>query len=197
MKYVVPEIIKKELTNKDKMRVWTFQNVQCIERLKRNGVLYGDDPSTFTDIDKELFQEPYFYMKKQMKQRIKNFSGNFPIWAYPRRPNIKKHCCKIRNSQFEQKLIIAEVPVKRILASDFDFWNNVINDFFISLDEQEFKYYENNPSMYKETWNRIFDLKTYKGKQAHWVGHGKRIIQLCIDGLFFNEIIKINGLDKK
>ena len=75
-----------ELLTAKKIKVYTYQNIAVLTDLEKTGYITGEHKHSYAiagdDIDRSLFEKPYRWMQNQMKKRIKNFSGDLPIWAW-------------------------------------------------------------------------------------------------------------------
>ena len=76
-------------------------------------------------------------MRDQMADRIKGFSGDYPVWAWLKRPSAKPKPCRYRGTR-EENRIIALVPRSRILLSDYDLWHNPLNNGPVASSEEEY-----------------------------------------------------------
>ena len=201
----------KDLLTRKSLRVYTYQHINVLEGLLKKGYITGDHNFSYSEDDevKDLFKEPYAWMRKQMKERIIGHSGEMPVWAYPINPktkNIKK------SFGFQQIQIIAKVPRSRCLVSYFDLWeygplnkgllsHNIqkMEDFYTPINEHEkgkpleYKYKPAQKELEKG-WEMIFDLDCCKDKDfAKQFGLRKKklYLQVCVDRIYLSEISNI------
>lgn len=148
------------LMGRSHIRVYTYQGPEAFENYKKNGFFSGNAEY----IDKTCdWPEAYSWMRSQMELRIPGFTGDYPIWAWPKRPSAKT---KLHKLQVDEKYrITALVPAERILPSDYDLWHSPLNNFAVTKTEAEFDTYTGDP---KPTWDRIFDFSPYENNAAFW-----------------------------
>ncbi|MFE5321617.1 DUF3841 domain-containing protein [Paenibacillus sp. NPDC056579] len=131
---------------------WTLQNEEAWEVFKGQGYLEGN-PEYAGYLIKE-----YQWMISQMKKRLPNYHGEFPIWLWPKKPDMRStgHF----DSQTRCVRITIELDDEDVLISDFMEWHIVLSDGFNANNEQEYDdYYAGKLSITKEeSWERIFDL---------------------------------------
>ena len=167
------------------MHLWTLQPLGRLKDLKRDGILYGSE--THAD-----YPEPYAWLVKQMRQRLQTFSGNYPIWAWPQRPDLRRE--RWSYSEPGQSVLIEfEAEPETYLESEYGLWHNILNDCAVCL-EHEFDYWhppkEANREGYKDTWVKVFDL-TYPLQAQGWFGPVE--VQVTVDGLRKDQIRKVTG----
>jgi len=127
-----------------------------------------------------------------MKQRMPDYSGELPIWAWPTKPNTR-----FIKWQAKEPLvrIIADIPKERVLMSDFYLWHDVINEQHISLTEKEYdSIMDPTDFQTKNSWNHIFDITSIKSKeQMEWLGIDS-MVQYCVDKIYKHEIVSIKRI---
>lgn len=134
-------------------RYWTNQTVEAWEHALKHGYLVGSAEFVWD----EMLQD-YHWMMHQMKKRLSNYSGDYPIWLWTEKPDLR------RGGHFEKGThavsLEVELPVEHVLLSDFDAWHCVLNDSFLALDDEEWdRFYSGELAMTKEeSWERIFEL---------------------------------------
>lgn len=136
---------------------WTIQSLDQWNKAKDIGYLVGDKNYIIED-----FEKYYLWMMKQMSKRLSDYNGEYPIWLWPKRPDL-------RMSGYLPKgkpgvLLQIDLDEKNVLLSDFIVWHIVLNDGFISItDEEEELYDQGKSGMTKEqSWERIFDFHLLK-----------------------------------
>lgn len=177
--------------------VYTFQHAGALPLLVKRGYLAGHEQFILPVAEGWTFlQRPYDWMKLQVKRRLKSYTGDWPVWARiespPHNMNVK------RRYGDAQILIKATVPLSRCVLSDFDLWEMVMNQWYLSdTIKQAEAYLEDKikiPKRKKESsWKKIFDLS--KPKNVHrgnyFIGTDSqkgRHIQVCIDRIYLDEI---------
>lgn len=158
-----------------RMRMHSIQAEFAYLKLIKNGVLNVTDESL---IDSD-FLPAYKWLIKQMAKRVNNFSGHFPIWAWLR----KGYNTNVKEWSANESLILltVDVPVERVLLSNFEAWHFVLNNRFLSKNEEDFD--KNFSQAEKEkSWELIFENGP---SECGW----SKIKQACIDQVFLNEIV--------
>ena len=162
-----------------KLRLYTIQHRAAVDHLLSTGSLFVKDPSL---VDQD-FIGSYRWMMGQMAQRIPDFSGNFPIWAWMRRGWWHTN---LRNwSLDEWVLLTIEVPANRFVISDFGAWHYVLNNCFLPLSEDADI---ENPTQEqkRESWVNIF-------RQGPGEIGWDNVWQVCLDGLYAHEVVQVGG----
>lgn len=140
---------------------WTLQNENAWEIFREQGYLEGIR-------EYAGYPDEYQWMMKQMKKRLLNYNGEYPIWLWPKKPDMRStgHF----NSQTRCVRITLELDDKDVLISDFMEWHIVLNDGFNADNEQEYDdFYAGRLSITKEeSWERIFDFQ--RSQDPEWVG---------------------------
>lgn len=164
------------------LTLWTVQDFSRVAQLDVDGVLYGS-------AEHAMFPEPYKWMLEQMAQRLPAFSGNYPVWAWAKKPDM-------RSTRFEYEVeewacrIAFEVPAERVLLSDFGPWHSVLNGM-PHCTEAEWETWEQqgkSTTWLRSTWERIFDLDFWQ-RDPEWFGDP--FIQACVDGLQKSEVLSV------
>jgi len=154
-----------------------------LQDLEREGVIYGSETHA-------EFPEPYKWLVEQMKQRLSGFSGNYPIWAWPKRPDLRleRWSC---SEPGKSVLIEFEATPGTYLESEYGLWHNVLNNCAV-CDEHEFDSWhphkQKNRDGYQDTWVRIFDLG-YPLRNPEWFGSVD--VQVTVDGLRKEQVRKV------
>lgn len=108
------------------MHLWTIQATGFWKSAKERGVLRRDGRRiTFRDD----YRNPYRWMREQMKKRIPECRGRYPIWLWNEKPDIRMthwHQGGERVIRLE-----VEVPDERVLLSGFDIWHYILNLWFL------------------------------------------------------------------
>jgi hypothetical protein len=137
---------------------WTVQSLEKWIKIKELGFLEGDRDN----IMDEYYAEYYHWMMKQMSKRLKNYKGEYPIWLWTKRPDLRQR----GHIGIGKKgvLLKVEIDEKDVLLSDFMVWHVVLNNGVIFLsDDEERLYDEGKSDLIKEkSWERVFDLELLK-----------------------------------
>lgn len=167
------------------MRIYTHQGQEAYENFQKKGYFSGDLDYITQECD---WPKAYYWMKTKMAERIPEFSGDYPIWAWPKRASTKP-VSKPR-SEDEKYRIIALVPTSRILASDYTTWHCPLNNSPITRTERDFEEFSGDV---EKTWDRVFDFTpATNDDERSWMGLGKKLqIQLCVDRIHASEIISL------
>ncbi|UHA73255.1 DUF3841 domain-containing protein [Paenibacillus sp. 481] len=144
------------------MKLWTIQSLQAWEKALEQGELAGHSKYVW-----ESFIHPYHWMMEQMKLRIANYTGEYPIWLWTIRPDLR--CSGHLERGLDGVLLEVELRSEDVLISDFQAWHMVLNDSFLAFDEEEEALFNNGKlSITKEqSWERIFDYSTLY-KHEYW-----------------------------
>ena len=149
-----------------------------------------------------MCREEYDFMRKHMSLRLKNYKGNYPVWAWTERPplpewggisGLKHYCFHIR------------VPKERVLVSSFDAWCCIYgNKDYVALCEEEYnafdKWREVSNSLpdreqqreiirevIRKTWRRIFEVDLL-ADYDYWTPVQ---LQAVIEEVYEDEVIEI------
>jgi hypothetical protein len=106
------------------------------------------------------------WIKGKMAERVAGFSGDYPLEAFPTRPNGRQWSFLV--DPFV--LVTADVPRGRMLVVDYDLFVYILNYWYIARTEAEDDAFEEKfgerfngpagmtPEMI-ETWEQVFDLR--------------------------------------
>lgn len=204
------------------MKIYTYQNISILADLEKNDFITGEHKHSYSrtgdDIDKQFFGKPYAWMQNQMSKRIKDYSGDLPIWAWTEtRGNIDVY----KRFGDNQVKITAIVPLSRCLISDFDLYEagpmnkcyfstntRKMEDQYTCINEDEYHADRKIPLKYKfeptdaeleKSWEMIFDLTKYPGTRSFRKFLGieaeGRYLQVCVDRIYQEEIEHIKVYD--
>lgn len=177
------------------VRIHTLQSDAGISAARQRGFFCGDRDAVETD----WFLPAYEWMRDRMSERIPDFSGDLPVWAWARRPVIRRR--RDPSLRETRTRITALVPRHRILVSCFHDWHECLNGMPITYSEEEWNAYEKafpigdrceeHRLFVQETWNRVFDLHLPRDAAVmEWRGSNIRVTpQLCVDRLHLDEVI--------
>ncbi|MGR6760383.1 DUF3841 domain-containing protein [Paenibacillus sp. T2-29] len=151
------------------MIFWSMQTAEAWEVAKKAGYLEGK-------VKYASYSEEYKWMMSQMKMRIHNYLGEYPVWLWVKKPDMRKtghfrggtKCVRL-------KLMLDK---EAVLVSDFYRWHTVLNNSFCSDNETEDEaFYNGELEITKEkSWERIFELDRETDKE--WSGSGE-----CLQGV--------------
>lgn len=173
------------------IRIHTFQERRAVDEAVRMGRLVGS-------AEHAAFPEAYDWMRRQMQERLGHASG-LPVWAWLRRPD----CRRKMLDPGDLVRLTAIVPRSRLLISDRDMWDAVVNDGHLSLDEREgdehdARWPERVPRGHADwpdyeaeimpTWERVFD--PLADLDPAWHGNRSRLLlQACLAELRMDEVV--------
>ncbi|HCM27570.1 MAG TPA: hypothetical protein DIC34_13665 [Treponema sp.] len=150
----VPSTIKV----KDTVTIWSIQSEEAFAHLRANQILRAEIKFSY-----EHFLAAYQWMSEQLRQRVPAPSDcRVPLWGWYQFENEKKKKPDLRQAGYVEKGMRAvrlklELPIDRVVLSDFNLWHYVLNQWNIPghLGEEESPDSANN-------WERIFDLDWYQ-----------------------------------
>lgn len=151
------------------MQYWTIQTVEAWNQAQALGFLKGNPEYVWQE-----FMRSYRWMISQMKQRMPRYDGEFPVWLWTGRPDLRFSGRLAKG----QRGVLLEVRLEAddVLISDFQAWHMVLNDHFLALTEREEELYDNGALALtkEESWERIFD---YEFLQTHDCWSGEQELQ--------------------
>lgn len=190
------------------VRVYTVQFRKDVIRARLRGHFNPDIRHLFDEYGSH-WADAYLWMREKMSERIENFSGGFPVWAWAKRPKFTRSRVKPKSDDEALVRLTALVPRGRILFSDYHEWHHPLNrwaitDTEIEGDEFEHSFVGQSRNWHKNrryreavmaTWDKVLEFKdTHEmGPDVlYWRGSSRKAIpQLCIDNLQWNEIISV------
>lgn len=131
------------------MRFYSIQKSECWELAKKVGYLEGSQ-------EYSMFPKEYIWIIGQMKKRLNDYNGEYPVWLWPARPDLR--CSGYVTKGEKAVLLEINIPEEKVLFSDFQAWHVVLND--CALDA-----FEGEPITKEESWERIFDLDFLRNHQ--------------------------------
>lgn len=179
------------------MKLWTIQAAPAWEKAQETGVLKGDGRR----VDR-FFKPSYEWLMNQMRERIPQYRGGYPIWAYAdpkpdlRRPRLVQGTPGVRLE------FVAED--NDVLISDFDAWHMVLNGVYCALTEEEDEdFYQKNglynvwlqgdedhqkATQIRESWERIFDIEALASSPC-W--EGAQTLQATLGRVTLDQVIQV------
>lgn len=135
-------------------KYYTIQTIEAWDVALKKGYLEGDKNYIYD----EYFLDSYKWMMSQMRKRLTKYKGEFPIWMWTERPDLRcsGHLARGANGV----LLEINIDEKDVLLSDFMAWHCILNNMFLPLNEDEDNLFESglcNISK-EQSWERIFDL---------------------------------------
>ena len=123
------------------MRLWTIQHIKAYEDMVVTGSLRASSAHLFL---REDFLFAYDWMSEQLKKRIgpPPDSVVYPVWAWyqwdgrhqrPDMRSFRKWC----TPGTPIVLLTVEIPDDQVLLSDFDMWNCILCNGYLSLTGDE------------------------------------------------------------
>lgn len=103
---------------------YTVQSRKAWQNWRRQGYLQARDT---TDKD---FRGSYAWMKEQMKLRLPKYDGEAPIWLWDEIPWGYRTWSNDSRKKFV--LLTIELDEADVLASDYNGWHWVLNDYMNS-----------------------------------------------------------------
>lgn len=174
------------------MTLWTIQNKNAWEEAERNGILVANEDYVW-----EYFHQPYQWLAGQMKQRIPNYEGGYPIWAWPNnKPDLRSRG-HLEPGEDGVRIGFNANP-EDVLLSDFDAWHSVLSGHYLDITKYDTKYdYHNvwhdsneDPSRTDDiikSWERIFDLEALKQHDDN----GEQTLQATIGSIALSQVISV------
>lgn len=144
------------------MIYWTVQELRVWEIAQHKGYLEGN--SEFA-----MYPDAYKWMIEQMKARLPNYNGEYPIWLWVKKPDMRSTGHFVGGTKCVR--LTLDLDEEDVLISDFERWHIVLNDSYCSDNEQEDNdFYNGNLQISKEqSWERIFDL--HREVDTEWTGN--------------------------
>lgn len=149
---------------------YTIQDINAWIEAQHRGYLVGNEEHVLKN-----FLRPYQWMMNQMQKRIPDYNGDFPIWLWPEKQDLRRSGYKKRGTKAAYLEI--EIPENQVLLSDFQAWHCALNDYPI-LD------YEDEIIDKESSWERIFDLE-YLKRHPDW---GSLDIQGVTGRIYLNQV---------
>jgi hypothetical protein len=161
---------------------WTLQTKKVWEYAKQQGYLVGNQ-------DYAMFPEAYIWMIEQMKKRLPNYQGEYPVWLWIEKPDMRQ-AGHFRGGTKCVRLKV-ELDDQNVLISDFDDWHMVLNDDFFADSEEEYDYFHAGKlSITKEeSWQRIFEWD--RKRDPNWDGDKKRKLQGTTGKIELSNVISV------
>ncbi|MCC8437628.1 DUF3841 domain-containing protein [Brevibacillus sp. M2.1A] len=151
------------------MRVfWTLQNQEAWDLAQDRGYIRSER-------NYAMFPEEYEWMIHQMKKRLSNYEGDYPVWLWVNKPDLRNTGYFESGVKFVR--IKVELDEQEVLLSDYDEWHMVLNHDYLANSEQEYEeYHQGKGTISKEeSWERIFAWD--RKRDSSWDIDGDRELQ--------------------
>lgn len=138
---------------------WTIQTMEKWHEVQRLGYLTADINYIWDD-----FIDSYHWMMEQMEKQLPNYEGEYPIWVWTERPDLR------RSAHLEKGmkgvLLKIELDEQDVLLSDFQAWHVVLNRTYFDLElDEDVRIIEDDEI--EKSWEMIFELNTLK-QHPNW-----------------------------
>lgn len=161
------------------MIVWTFQPASILEEIEKTGTFRCDPDRSFNLTKENNLKSQYSWLMGQMEKRIgiRPEGVAYPIWAWHtwdferRMPDPDSGA--FLESREPKAALTLDIPEDRMVLTDFDAWQLVMNGNFLSEpieSEEEFErtlfWLESlsEEELLKETeksWQRVFNTEPF------------------------------------
>ena len=178
------------------MKLWTIQTHGWLQELMTKKEKFA----SYSRVDHD-WRLHYKWMAKQMTERIGTDQQKCPTFAWykyfekHRKPDLRQSCHLppgIPGIRVE-----LEIDEEKILLSQFEMWNSILNRDYISENERDNQKYcelvdtgKGTNKMIVDSWDRIFDLQF--GDWRWWGERSERGIQACIGSVSIEQVRKID-----
>lgn len=138
---------------------WSIQTMSKWQEVQKLGYLKGN-----ADYIWEEFAEPYAWMMQQMKSKLPNYDGEYPVWLWIDRPDLRRSAHLRKGEQ--GVLLKLELDENDVLLSEFQAWHFVLSHSFFDLDiEEEDRAYTEDEM--RRSWALIFEIEKLK-RHPNW-----------------------------
>lgn len=139
---------------------WTIQTMEKWQLAKNLGFLIGHREHIWPD-----FSEPYHWMMRQMAERLPNYQGEYPVWVWTERPDLRRMGHLEKGTR--GVLLKIDIEDTRILCSEFQAWHFVLMDCYCDIEAKEDFELDLSRQAIEESWKTIFDLN-YLAEHPDW-----------------------------
>ncbi|KZN98597.1 DUF3841 domain-containing protein [Pseudobacillus badius] len=159
---------------------WTIQSAEKWEEIQRKSYLTGNPHFIYPE-----FIEAYHWIMKKMKQKIPNYQGEYPVWLWIDRPDLRKS----GHLSPKERGVLLKINIEetRALFSDFEAWHFVLNRWYFDLENFESDKSDFLQHELEKSWEKIFDIDFLK-QHPNW---GASAVQGVTNRIELNEITLI------
>ena len=129
---------------------WTIQTYDAWVATNETGILVGKEEFVY-----DSFLSPYLWLMEQMKKRLPKYDGEFPVWFYQHKPDLRHSGYLPKGTR--SVLLKADLEPDSFLVSDFMTWHLVLNNITFTKDDDGLENIDKEVS-----WERIFDFEFLK-----------------------------------
>jgi hypothetical protein len=115
------------------MRLWTIQRAEAYEQAERRGVLRADGRRV-----PGYLRPAYRWMMDQMWERLPNYDGEYPIWAYPNKPDLRRGEHQLGTPGLPAVRLELLAHPSDVLMSNEQAWNAIISGAYCSYTDEEY-----------------------------------------------------------
>jgi len=157
---------------------WTIQTIEKWAEVKKIGYLIGVREYIWPE-----FIEPYHWMMQQMVEKLPNYQGEYPVWVWKDRPDLRR----IGHLEKGVRGVLLKIDIEdeRVLLSDFQAWYFVLVGDYCNIEAKEDFELNLSQQSIQESWKTIFNLK-YLAEHPDW---GECTVQGVTGKVMLNEII--------
>ena len=134
-------------------KFYTIQTIAAWDEAQRIGYLVGNRDFIWPD-----FLQAYHWMMDHMRERLLDYEGEYPIWIWPEKQDLRKSGYLSKGEKGVQ--LELNVPDNKVLWSDFQAWHFVLNYWTLDVNDDEIIDRE-------ESWERIFDY-SFLSNEMDW-----------------------------
>jgi len=178
------------------IRIYSAMSKTAYAQLTKNKILspgdtleylyeeYKDDPG-YAD----YMSRSYNIMRDLMKNNIQDFSGDYPLWGWLSKPNLRKYHSSYK---YDTVVVYATVPRKRLFITHIDKWEEILN--LCPLEDDEHKW-----EILNELYEKTNDVKYLQLENLSNFDINSKINifpQVCIDKLYLHEVYKVKHFSK-
>jgi hypothetical protein len=123
------------------MQLWSIQPAEVWEILKKEKEMFVN-PALCSFLDEQIFVAAYDWIRGKMQERIPEYGGRHPWWAWHTYINEKRRKPDLRllkNEYSNEPYVRLElnVPDHEVLLTNFDGYMMVVNHRYLAFSEEE------------------------------------------------------------
>lgn len=177
------------------VRLYSYQGREAWMQALKTGHWSGTDGRYIDANLPPQFGLAYNWMRDQMKLNLPQFSGDYPMWGWVRRPSTKPGLYPLeKGSDFIGVRLTVMVPRCRILFSNYETWHCVLNRSGIYDTEAQFDIAERATKEEVEaTWPKCLSFdKNKTPEELYWKGSSNWFqAQACVDRFYWDDIVQV------